>query len=160
MSRAAVASVLVLMLLTASALAHALEVEFKPDLKKREVTVKCFYETGDAPKKATARVRRGDGSILAEGNVDENGHYVFRYDKAEPLTVHIEAEGGHKGVCLIKAADLGEAAATVPAPANEGGRFRDLTLGVGLVLGAAALWMSWRNSVRLRRLEEALAKRG
>src|SRR5262249_32794302 len=112
----------------------------------------------DAPKKATARVLRADNSVLAEGPLDEKGLFVFTYEMAEPLTVHVRAPGGHRAVCLIRASELEEEApaGTPTAPAS---RLRDLLLGLGLLLATASFVMSWRNSQRLQRLAEAVARR-
>jgi cobalt/nickel transport system permease protein len=155
----ALLAILSVLLLGGPARAHNLEVEHQVDRAAKRVTVKSFYETGDAPEKATARVLRGDGSVLAEGPLDEKGVFAFSYEKAENLSVHVRAPGGHRAVCLIRANELEEQATVSTEPAARGSRGRDLLLGVGLVLAAASFVMSWRNSARLRRLAEAVERR-
>ncbi len=108
---------------------------------------------------------RADGSILAEGPLDAKGAFVFAYQKAEPLTVRIDAPGGHRATCKIAAAELEGAASAETAggtsqqrgtgqPRAEG-RFVELAAGVALLLAAAAFVMSWSNHLRLRRLEDS-----
>ena len=153
----ALLALLSLLALGGPALAHALEVSYTVDVAAKRVTVKGFYETGDAPEMATARVLREGGTLLAEGPLDNQGHFEFSYEKAEPLSVHLRAPGGHRAVALIKASEL-EAPAPASAPAR-GTRLRDLLLGLGLVLALASFVMSWRNSQRLQRLAETVERR-
>jgi cobalt/nickel transport system permease protein len=147
----------------ASVQGHRLQAEHKVDRANRRVTVESWYETDDVPQDARARVLRSDGSILAEGALDANGTFVFAFEKAEPLTVQVDAPGGHRATCKITATELEGAATTVSPTAStdrngsvaprEEGRFYELAAGVALVLAGAAFVVSWSNSRRLRRLE-------
>jgi cobalt/nickel transport system permease protein len=163
----AVASLLVLLLSAGPALAHRLLAEHRVDPAGHKVVVESWYETNDAPADAAARVTRADGSVLASGPLNAKGVFVFTYERPEPLTVEINAPGGHRAVCKIAAKELeGAAAAEVtpePAgphskPAASENRFRDLAVGLALVLGLSSFAMSWLNHRRLRTLAEKLGK--
>jgi hypothetical protein len=154
-------ALLALLALGRPALAHGVVVEYQVDLAAKQVTVKSAFDTDepdkrDVPRKAPVRVLREDGSVLVKGETDDEGVFVFSYEKPEPLRVQIDVPG-HPTVCRISAANLQEQAA--PGPAVPSSRFRDLLLGLGLVLAVASFVMSWRNSVRLRRLAEAVERR-
>jgi cobalt/nickel transport system permease protein len=152
----ALLAILAVLALAGPVRAHSLEIAYSVDLAAKRVTIKSFYETDDVPEKATVQVRRSDGSLLAEGPLDEKGQFRFSYGQAEDLSVHVRAPGGHRALRLIKAAELeGKTAGEPPRPS----RLRDLLLGLAVVLGAGAFAMSWRNSVRLRRLVEAAERR-
>jgi cobalt/nickel transport system permease protein len=155
----AVLAILALLALAGPALAHALEITYTVDVPAKSVTVKSFYETGDPPEMATAKVCHADGSVLKEGPLDEKGQFVFSYEKAERLSVHIRAPGGHRAVCLIKASELEAQTAQATESVAKESRSRDLLLGLVLVLAVASFVMSWRNSARLRRLAEVVEKR-
>jgi hypothetical protein len=84
--------------------------------------------------------------------------FVFRYEKAEALSVVITAPGGHRAECRIAEADLaveGEKQAP-PREVEERSRLRDLAAGLGLVLGLAAFAVSWANHRRIRKLRDEL----
>jgi cobalt/nickel transport system permease protein len=158
------ASLLALLLMPTAAWAHRMDAEARVDVQKQEVAVECWYETGDAPTSATARVTRPDGSVLAEGPIDAKGVFRFGYDEAEDLRVEITAPGGHRAVVRLSAKQLGAAQpenAAMPARSHEerGTRWGDLLAGVGFVLASAAFWLGLRNARTLRRLEDK-AERG
>jgi cobalt/nickel transport system permease protein len=148
----AVVAVFLLLASATPAFAHALEIEHKIDVPKREVTIQCKFEGGDAPKAATVTILRGDASVLTEGKPDEQGRFTFRFDRPEKLIVVVTAEGGHKATASIRASELGGTEEKTIAPA-QGSRLRDLLAGLALLLAAAAFVMAWRNGARLRRLE-------
>jgi hypothetical protein len=99
------------------------------DRVARRVTITSFYETNDAPEKATVSVLRKDGSVVAEGPLDQQGRFVFSYDKAEPFDVIVRAPGGHRASCAIAASALEEEQEQEGTPAPRGSRSRDLLLG-------------------------------
>jgi cobalt/nickel transport system permease protein len=157
-----------LFLSAGTAQAHRLQAEHKVDRANRRVTVESWYETDEVPHEARAKVLRPDGSVLAEGALDAKGNFVFAFEKAEPLTVHITAPGGHRATCKITAEELeGASTGDEAHPANEKhrpgpppeGRFQELAVGVALVLAAAAFVMSWANYRRLRRLEASVSEK-
>lgn len=143
--------------------AHRLEADYKVDRVNHRVTVESWYETDDIPHEARARVLRADGSILAEGALDAKGVFIFAYDKVEPLTVQINAPGGHRATCKIPAADLEGVTSpedgsdspkrTAGPKSNDESRLQELVVGIALVLSVAAFAMSWGNHRRLRRME-------
>jgi cobalt/nickel transport system permease protein len=164
---------LVAVLLSAQpAFAHRLLADHKVDLKNRRVIVECYYETDDIPQEARAQVLRPDGSILAEGPLDAAGKFEFAFEKAEPLTVQVTAPGGHRATRKIESAELQGGSIHPPvdrsarstssihgdAQADGDGRFRNLIVGVALLLATAAFLISWNNQQRLRRLSERLER--
>jgi hypothetical protein len=163
-------SLAALLLSAPSAWAHRLLAEHKVDRAAHRVTVESWYETDDPPTDARARVLRADGSILAEGPVDAKGVFVFTYERVEPLTVHIDAPGGHRAVCKIAADELSSATAreeggaeaprrrVVPRESNDAERVRTLIVGLGFLLGLWSFVLSWLNARRLRRLEERMER--
>jgi hypothetical protein len=125
-------------------------------LPGRKVRVEAWFETGDAPYGAKVRVYRADGALLfpEPGQLDNEGAYVFPYEKAERLKVVISAGEGHRKILTIPAAEL-----SVPTTAETSGRERagefplkDLLLGITLLLALAAFVLSLRNARRLRDL--------
>ena len=152
-----VVSLLLVLLMPASASAHRMKAEARIDLQRQEVTIESWYETGDAPTNATARVTRADGSVLAEGSVDSQGMFRFRYEKPEPLRVEITAPGGHRAVVRVTAKQLGgvevaEGSGGVHTHEERGTRWNDLLVGVSFILAAAAFLLGVRNARALRRL--------
>jgi cobalt/nickel transport system permease protein len=157
----ALLAVLAVLALGGPALAHGVVVDYQVEIAAKQVTVRSAFDTDepdkrDVPKNAPVRVLREDGSVLARGKTDDEGVFVFSYEQPEPLRVHIDVPG-HPTVCRISAAELQEQAA--PEPAVRSSRLRDLLLGLGLLLAVASFVMSWRNSVRLRRLAETIERR-
>jgi cobalt/nickel transport system permease protein len=142
---------LAVLLLPSVASAHNLEADCKIDRQGKRVTVESWYESGDAPKGARAKVVRPDGAVLTEGPLDAKGVFMFTYEVPEALRVEISAPGGHRATLRIKAADLGAEPPPVTESAPERSRGRDLLLGLTFVLALAAFLLSWRNSVRLAR---------
>jgi cobalt/nickel transport system permease protein len=160
-----------LLLSARPALAHRLKAEcVQVDPASRQVRIESWYETGDSPTDAKARVLRGDGSVLAEGPLDEHGAFTFHYTTAEPLTVQISAPGGHRAECKLDAEQLraatehrsghesADSSRSATARSTGENRLRDLAAGVGLLLGATAFAMSWLNHRQLRRLAALVEK--
>jgi cobalt/nickel transport system permease protein len=145
-----------LLLSAGPARAHALEATHKVDRDNRRVQVESRYETGDLPTKARVRVLRADGSVLAEGPLDEKGVFVFTYETPEPLRVVVEAGGGHRVESRISAEELsGLAPAAPPEPRSRG---RDLFVGVAFLLALASFVLSWLNMRRIQRLAERIER--
>jgi cobalt/nickel transport system permease protein len=143
--------------------AHRLEAECEVDSVRQIVKVESWFETGDAPKNATARVLRADGSLLVEGSLNAKGVFTFTYDRAEPLTVEVLAPGGHRAEVKVPAERLethtGETEATRPvlrSGSERGGgsegssRSRDMLTGVSFILALSAFVLSLWNSYRIR----------
>jgi cobalt/nickel transport system permease protein len=144
-----------LLLSAGPARAHALEAKHTVDRDNRRVRVESWYETGDPPTKARVRVLRADGSVLAEGPLDEKGVFVFTYEQPEPLRVLVQ-EGGHRAESSISAEELsGLAPAATTEPRSRG---RDLFVGVGFLLALASFVLSWLNMRRIQRLAERIER--
>jgi cobalt/nickel transport system permease protein len=161
------------LLAAAPARAHRLEAEAKV-LPGGQVRVESWFDlTGDSPKGAKVEVLRPDGTPLTGGTLDDQGLFVFRVSKAEALTVVVSAGGGHRKEFVIPRAELervldpkaaeggpdrpprGAAAPAgeLPPPsADRGARItvKDVLVGVGFVLAAAAFVLSLRNARQLR----------
>ena len=151
-----VVSLLLVLLLPASASAHRMKAEARIDIQRQEVTIESWYETGDTPTNATARVTQSDGGVLAEGPTDSQGMFRFRFEKAEPLRVEITAPGGHRAIVRVTAKQLGgvELVESSGGHTHEerGTRWSDLLVGVSFILAAAAFLLGLRNARALRQL--------
>jgi cobalt/nickel transport system permease protein len=165
------------LLAPAPAQAHALHADYRVDRDHRTVTVESWFSQGDArPRNAEVRVLRSDGSVLVRGKMDARGLYAFRYNRAEPLRVVVDAGGGHVKELNIPAEALPVPEGTdVPTPTIPAGAeapeppppeptpfahpdtelpLKDILAGVGFLLGLAAFVMSLRNARELRRLRD------
>jgi cobalt/nickel transport system permease protein len=173
-------AVLCTLLSAAPARAHRLEAEAKV-LPGGQVRVESWFDlTGDSPKGAKVEVLRPDGTTLTKGELDDQGMFVFRIAKAEALKVVVSAGAGHRKEFVIPQAELEQAGAdpkglagadsagpavapsVTPTPsADRSSRVnvKDVLVGVGFVLAAAAFVLSLRNARRLRELQLAAAAR-
>jgi cobalt/nickel transport system permease protein len=152
------------LLFASTAQAHRLKADCEVEPDRHQIQIESYYETDEIPQEATARVYRENGSVLAEGSLDEKGRFVFRYDRAENLRVEVNAPGGHRAELHIPREKLEARPGAPAAPAAEGKppaeerggeRFRDLAVGVSLVLSVAAFLLSVRNSWQLHRMRSA-----
>lgn len=137
--------------------AHRLEADFRV-LVGRRVQVEGWFDlTGESPVGANVRVWRSDGRLLAEGQMDDKGSYVFAFDEADELKVQVSAAGHAKEFRIPKEALRGPgASAEAPAPfADRSARVgvADVAAGVGFILALASFVLAVRNSRRLRELE-------
>jgi len=95
--------------------AHGLEGEAVV-LPGWQVQVESWFETGDAAGGARVEVFRGNGSLLTDGKLNDQGIWLFSYREVEPLRIVIRAGGGHRkevqlsseklirqGVCAVAA---------------------------------------------------------
>jgi hypothetical protein len=142
-------------------------------LPDRRVQIESWFDlTGDSPKGAHVRVFRPDQSLLTEGKLDENGIFIFRYDRVEPLKVVVSAGDGHRAELTIPASKLEQGTTnTVPDPSGERTAeetpftaapfadrsprlsIKDVLIGLGFLLGLAAFLISLRNARLLRELQ-------
>jgi hypothetical protein len=154
-----------LLCFAAPAQAHRLEAECEVDAARQVVRIESWFETGDAPKNATARVVRADGSVLAEGPLNARGVFTFTYDRAEALTVEVLAPGGHRAEVKVPAERLethsSETDVARPVlrsgserggPSESSTHARDLLTGVSFILALSAFVLSLWNTYRLRGL--------
>ncbi len=167
--------VAVVVLLAGPGLAHAhkLNALWRP-LSDQQVQIESFFPQGYPPRDATATVYRADGSKLTDGALDDKGHFVFHYDKAEDLRIVVRAAAGtldeHTAVVNIAAKELSSSADAPTAPATDSadarGSFafneeslvanlKDFLIGIGFLLAVAAFVLSLRNARQLRELKRA-----
>ncbi len=147
--------------------AHRLNADYRV-LPDRRVQIQSWFPGGYPPQNATAKVLRPDGTVLAEGDLDAKGLYVFSYTLAENLHVVIRAGHDHGKEFTIPGSALTTAGKTAaPAtPADEGHTpfamteeslpVKEFLIGVGFLLAAAAFVLSLRNARQLRLLRQAL----
>lgn len=125
-------------------------------------------------KGARVQVFRPGQQLLAEGQMDDNGTFVFRFADAEPLEVIVNAGAGHRTSFIIPSAKLDQTAGIEPRPLGSGAEDRsqtaaarrleqsgtwrepikDALVGVSFLLSVAAFLLSWRTNRRLRRLDK------
>jgi cobalt/nickel transport system permease protein len=145
--------------------AHRLDAAFKV-LPDRSVQIESWFDLGGLPKRGTVQVFRPGQRLLAEGQLDENGQFVFRFTEVEPLHVIVSAGGGHRKAFVIPREALERVVEETPsrdaAPVAEGftrvrdddeawrERFKDALLGVSFLFALAAFVLSWRNGQRLK----------
>jgi hypothetical protein len=151
--------------------AHRLEADYRV-LPDQRVQVESWFDQGGVPRAAHVQVMGPDGELVAEGALNDNGVFVFRYPRAQPLKVIVEAGAGHRKEIYVLQADLERGlAAAAPAGSSSavpqelevpavplvarGTRVSvtDVLIGLGFVLAVAAFVMSIHNARRLRALE-------
>jgi hypothetical protein len=112
-----------------------------------KVQIDSWFSDDSRPKGAPVQVYRvADGELLTEGQLDDQGAFVFLAE-AEPLRVVVDAGEGHRKELTV---DL-----TQPMPVPERKTevpVKEVLLGVGLLLAAAAFVLSLRNARQLREL--------
>jgi cobalt/nickel transport system permease protein len=151
---------------TNSAQAHRLDAGYKV-LPDRLVRIEAWFDLGGAaPNGASVKVLRPDQSLLAEGQLDDDGCFTFRFSQAEPLEVTISAGDGHGKTFTIPAEQLGSPQKpfhVIDAAAVWREHLKEALIGISFFFSLAALLLSWRNSRRLRALSqnsEAIANAG
>ncbi|MFN4258605.1 MAG: hypothetical protein ACK4RK_04860 [Gemmataceae bacterium] len=147
------------LLLPGSAYAHRLNAECHI-LSGNQVQVESWFETGDIPRKAKVQVFRANGQLLTEGNLNDQGIFLFSYENPEPLRVLVNAGAGHRQEIHLSAEQLRQESATgagaafpaLPAPASRplsdrSGRVNPwaVLFGVGLLVGVAAVALARRR---------------
>jgi cobalt/nickel transport system permease protein len=149
--------------------AHRLDAAYKV-LPDRRVQIESWFDLGGLPKGGTVQVFRPGDRLLAEGQLDDNGQFTFRFTEVEPLRVIVSAGGGHRKAFVIEREELertvGETSPRNPPPVSEGftrvrdddeawrERFKDALLGVSFLLALAAFVLSWRNGQRLKAMRQ------
>ncbi|MBV9123760.1 MAG: hypothetical protein JO112_10420, partial [Planctomycetes bacterium] len=166
---------LVLVLLGAgTARAHRLNAQafVLPDQK---VQIESWFSNNDVPHGAQVQVFRPDGQLLTEGTLNDQGIFVFSYERPEALRVVVSAGAGHRKELVIPEADLVRtAAAQAPASSSTGQAdspevhpvpladrssgisIKDVLVGVGFLLALAAFVLSLRNARQLRKFREEM----
>ncbi len=131
---------------------HRLEGEAQSK-KIQKVQIESWFDLGGIPNGARVQVfRKSDSRLLMERPLDENGRLTFFADW-EPLHVIISAGDGHqKEMDIQPGADI-----TSPLPtADRRSRIelKDILVGIGFLLAAAAFVLSVRNSRKLANLNK------
>ena len=138
-------------------------------LPNQKVQVEAWFSGGEAAKGAKVQVFGAQEQLLAEGQLDEQGVFVFSYGEVAPHAVVISAGAGHRRVLPIaeSALERGRAQTTMdsqgaakevsPAPVplaqrDSEGPVKDVLVGVGFLLALAAFVLSIRNARKLRAL--------
>jgi hypothetical protein len=154
--------------------AHRLNGAFRV-LPDKRVQIQSFFPGGYPPRDATVKVFRSDDNLVAEGDLDTQGLFVFHYDKAENLRVVIRAAAGtideHTAIITILANDLTSSADQAPSPVTTAQtvtdenmpfanteeswllKLKDYLIGVGFLLAVAAFVLGLRNARQLRALK-------
>ncbi len=164
-----------LLLLAAAnpASAHHLEADYRVLSDKRIQIESWFDITGDSANGARVAVLHDDGRPLTNGTTDAQGMFVFHYDKAERLTVKVDAGMGHAKQLSIPETALANTSEPMavpdaplspkePAPfANREShfQFRDILIVFGFIFGLAAFVLTLRHSYVLREMKREQEKR-
>jgi cobalt/nickel transport system permease protein len=143
-------------------------------LPEQRIQVQSFFPGGYPPRDATIKVFRPDGSVLTEGDLDDKGLFIFRYEKAENLRIVIHAAIGtideHSANITIPAdrLTLSGSASTQPATTEEDNvpfaiteeswveMGKGILIGIGFLLALAAFLLSVRNARQLQALKRAM----
>ena len=137
-------------------------------LPNRKIQVESWFSNGDAAKGAKVQVYGAQNELVGEGELNDQGVFVFPLGDIDPRAVIISAGAGHRKVLTLAAKVLERAAA---APENNGhsagpngvsttavplaerdsaGPIKDVLVGVGFLLALAAFVLSIRNAQKLR----------
>jgi nickel transport protein len=173
LSPLALSTALLALVLTAdNAYAHRLDAQAFV-LPNHHIQIESWFSTGEAAKDARVQVFGAQGQLLAEGQMNQQGIFVFPYGDAQQLKVVVSAGAGHRKEltlsldALTPAASASEKAthasvpenAVLPAPVplaerDSGLPIKDVLVGVGFLLALAAFVLSLRNARKLRTLEQ------
>lgn len=170
--RALVSSLLTVLLAAGEARAHRLDAQVFV-LPNRQIQIESWFSNGDAAKGAKVRVFGPQEQLIAEGQLNEQGVFVFPSGDADQIKVVISAGAGHRKELSISARALTPAAdatenengspvrahdvspAPVPLAERESGfPIKDVLIGVGFLMAAAAFILSLRNARKLRTIDK------
>jgi hypothetical protein len=168
------AGLLGLLLQAGSAYAHRLDAEvlLRPG---GQVQVESWFSNGDKPKGAKVQVWKASGQLLTEGQLDDEGVFVFSLGEIEPFRVVILAGAGHRKEVSISTQALRQALSQgaeknpnsssqakesppmLLSEPSSGVSVKDVVVGVGFLLALAAFALSLRNARQLRELRKRTA---
>jgi cobalt/nickel transport system permease protein len=147
--------------------AHRLDASFSVGAD-HQIKIESWFNPGGAAKGAKVQVFRPGPRLLAEGQLDENGQFVFSFVEAEPLEVIVSDGAGHRKSFVISQEKL-EPSAKLPDPSDPSSgsgplqrmdpdaarreRFKDALLGISFLLALGAFLLSWRNARKLKSLQ-------
>jgi nickel transport protein len=152
--------------------AHRLEAEASVLPGQQKVQVESWFDlTAQPARGAKVQVFRPDGQLLSEGRLDDQGVFIFPFDKVEMLRVVVSAGAGHRkeltipetelrkglpaGTTESSAPALVDSSPSTPRPhADRSARVsaKDVLVGFGFLLAVAAFVLSVRNARQLRKL--------
>jgi cobalt/nickel transport system permease protein len=125
-----------------------------------QVQIDGWFDPGGTPMKdAKVQVFRSERRLVVEGQMDENGTFLFRFTEAEPLEVVVNAGAGHRASLVVYPEKWAETETRESSVRREHGetwreQIKEAMIGVSFLLSVAAFVLSWRNSRRLRQREE------
>jgi hypothetical protein len=115
------------------------------------------------------QVFRPENRLLVQGQLDEEGRFVFQFEVAEPLEVIVSAGAGHRKSFVIPREKLDQGLdrpiSAIPSQRQYGRKaapssldehsawrehFKDALLGVTFLLALSAFLLSWRNARKLK----------
>jgi nickel transport protein len=151
-------ALLALLIPPGEARAHRLDAACR-FLPGRMVRVESWFDNGQTPKSGEVEVSREDGEVLVKGRLSSQGLFVFDAPEGGPLRVVVEAGEGHRAEVAIKPEELLVAQASptdvaTPPRHDESFPIKDVMMGVGLLIALAALFLSLRNTQRIRELRQ------
>ena len=71
-----------------------------------EVKVEAFTSRGAPLKRCAVSVRGADGTLRHTLTTDDEGRCAFQPERAEDLTIRLDAGPGHRDECTVKASQL------------------------------------------------------
>jgi hypothetical protein len=95
------------------ACAHRLDAEVLV-LPSRQIQVESWFSDGYPAKGAKVQVFGGQGQLLTEGKMNDEGVFVFPYGDTAPARVVVLAGAGHRKEVEISASTLTRALAAMP----------------------------------------------
>jgi nickel transport protein len=155
---------------TGIARAHRLDAQAFLLPGQKKVQIESWFDDGHIPRGAKVQVFRGNGQVLAEGDLNQEGIFIFSFTDPETLKVVISAGSGHRKELEISEATLATSLtsrenqsddslagpkekAPIPLAQRESGLWiKDVFLGVGFLLALAAFVLSLRNYKTLQEL--------
>jgi nickel transport protein len=143
-------ALLLLLLVTPAAHAHALGAEVK--LRGNRVEVEAYYSDDTPARDALVTVHNGADQVIAEGRTDDRGRWQFPAPPVGRYTVVVDAGAGHRKSINIdipnQTAD-GETVSDGP-PREEFTRFPwvRVALGLAIIAALAAGWLALRRGFR------------
>jgi nickel transport protein len=166
------AALLLAILLPGSARAHRLNAQAFV-LPNQRVQIESWFSSGEPARGARVEVFRPGRQIVASGQMNDQGIFVFDYTMAEALSVVISAGAGHRIEVAVTSEELSrprEQPGKSSAPANADVAvdpiplarreadipIKDVLIGVGFLLALAAFVLGLRNARKLRELRSRL----
>jgi len=139
-------------------------------LANHQVRIESWFNPGGPARGLHVQVFRPGQMLLAEGQLDEEGHFVFHFAEAEPLEVVVSAAGHRKSFVSPREQlerTCNPASTSDPSPESVAGsfqpmdpdaawreHFKDALIGIGFLLSLGAFLLSWRNGQKLKALQQ------